>query len=417
LISTIAAAKGYNYNGVRELRIGTRYSGANWFGGLVNDVRFYDHALSVKEVRELSKALVVHYKLDDPYVEGTTNYLTAAGSCANWRNYTASTWATSIDSTCAIGNYVITYSAYIKNNTNVSVRVRCSPLYVAGSYGTVYGNWIAPGGQGWSSVTCDISNSDTYTGSFYPYVATSIAGTIPDMPNFQVLHAQAERNDHRTAWTLGGTTRAADTTVYDCSGYHKNGTVLNSISINTATGRYGASVIFNGTNAKIRLPTINFSGMANSYTFAWWQYNKGSGNMPWGFSDGNRLNVYHTSPLCWNTGDGSSNQFKDGSTTVPYSAVQNAWHHMAVTGDGTYAKLYIDGVYRGTATTYKAITGTQIYLSGWDTGTNYTFNGSKESDFRIYATALSAADVAELYHTEVAVDRNGSTLAREVVEV
>ena len=90
---------------------------------------------------------------------------------------------------------------------------------------------------------------------------------------------------------------------------------------------------------------------------------------------------------------------------------------MAVTGDGTYAKLYIDGVYRGTATTYKAITGTQIYLSGWDTSTSYTFNGSKESDFRIYATALSAADVAELYHTEVAVDHNGSTLAREVVEL
>ena len=287
----------------------------------INDFRIYNHCLSVKEVRELSKALVLHYKLDDPYVEGTTNYLTAAGSCANWRDYTASTWATSIDSTCAIGNYVITYSAYIKNNTNVSLRVRCSPLYVAGSYGTVYGNWIAPGGEGWSSLTCDISDSATYTGSFYPYVATSIAGTIPDMPNFQVLHAQAERNDHRTAWTLGGTTRAADTTVYDCSGYRKNGTVLNSISINAATGRYGASVIFNGTNAKIRLPAINFSGMANSYTFAWWQYNKGSGNMPWGFSDGNRLNLYHTSPLCWNTGDGSSNQFKDGSTTVPYSAV------------------------------------------------------------------------------------------------
>lgn len=392
-------------------------TGITVLNGRMNDFRLYDHCLSVKEVRELAKGLVLHYKLDDPYVEGTTNYLTAAGSCANWRDYTASTWAMSIDSTCAIGNYKITYSAYINNTTNVDLRVRCSPLLVAGSYSTLYGNWVKAGTVGWSTLTCDLTDSATYTGSFYPYVSSSVAGTIPAIPNFQVLHAQAERNDHQTAWTLGGTTRAADTTVYDCSGFHKNGTVLNSISAAASTGRYGASTIFNGTNAKIRLPVIDFSGMANSYTFAWWQYNTGSGNMPWGFSNGNRLNVYHTSPLCWNTGDGSSNPFKDGNTTVPYSAVQNAWHHMAVTGDGTSAKLYIDGVYRGTATTYKAITGTQIYLSGWNTGTSYTFNGSKEADFRIYATALSAADVAELYHTEAVVDRNSAVYAREVVEL
>lgn len=138
------ASQGSATADVSQLDIGG--TNASFLNGYLNDVRIYNHCLSVKEVRELSKALVLHYKLDDPYVEGTTNYLTAAGSCANWRNYTASTWATSIDSTCAIGNYVITYSAYIKNNTNVSVRVRCSPLYVAGSYGTIYGNWIAPGG-------------------------------------------------------------------------------------------------------------------------------------------------------------------------------------------------------------------------------------------------------------------------------
>ena len=157
-----------------------------------------------------------------------------------------------------------------------------------------------------------------------------------------------------------------------------------------------------------KLPIMDFSGMANSYTFAWWQYNTSTGNMPWGFSNGNRLNVYHTSPLCWNTGDGSSNQFKDGSTTITPASVQNAWHHMVVTGDGTSTKLYIDGVYRGTATTYKALTGTQIWISGWDSGTSYTFNGSKECDFRIYATALSADDVKSLYQNSAYIDSSGN---------
>ena len=35
-----------------------------------------------------------------------------------------------------------------------------------------------------------------------------------------------------------------------------------------------------------------------------------------------------------------------------------------MTADGTNNKLYIDGVYKGTAQTYKGITGTQIILSG-----------------------------------------------------
>lgn len=49
----------------------------------LNDVRIYDHALSQAEVKELSKALFVHYTFDDILTEATTNTSTVNG----WSTY------------------------------------------------------------------------------------------------------------------------------------------------------------------------------------------------------------------------------------------------------------------------------------------------------------------------------------------
>ena len=55
--------------------VGCSWTGSYALDGYLNDVRIYDHALSAKEVHEISKGLMLHYTFNDPYVEGTTNLI------------------------------------------------------------------------------------------------------------------------------------------------------------------------------------------------------------------------------------------------------------------------------------------------------------------------------------------------------
>ena len=55
---------------------------SNIFKGKLNDVRAFSHACSAKEVKEMAKGLVLHYKFDDEYILGATIY-----DCSGYRNH------------------------------------------------------------------------------------------------------------------------------------------------------------------------------------------------------------------------------------------------------------------------------------------------------------------------------------------
>ena len=52
------------------------------FKGKLNDVRAFSHACSAKEVKEMAKGLVLHYKFDDETILGATIY-----DCSGYRNH------------------------------------------------------------------------------------------------------------------------------------------------------------------------------------------------------------------------------------------------------------------------------------------------------------------------------------------
>ena len=93
----------------------------------------------------------------------------------------------------------------------------------------------------------------------------------------------------------------------------------------------------------------------------------------------------------------------------------NKFHYYTITGDGTTTKLYIDGDFKANAKTYKAITGTTLYFNGWDTSTSYKFCGCL-SDFKLFATALSADDIKRIYEEAIAFSKNATGVGYEVVE-
>lgn len=206
----------------------------------------------------------------------------------------------------------------------------------------------------------------------------------------------------------------------DTSGYGYHGTCTNASRpvITTDSPRRTRCVKFDTTSKYVRIS--NLPALGNNYTFAWWGWwpNSTAAIMFWGYTNGNRYNMYRSSSKLYNnTSDGSQNPFYTTGTTVAPAVGLGTWAHYAITGDGTSNKLYVNGSLYATAKTFKAITGTKITMPGWDTGKSYKGAGTEISDFRIYSTTLSAEDVRQLYEVSAKIDDSGNLHSYEFDEL
>lgn len=391
-----------------------------------NDFRIYDHCLSAREVKEISKGLCLHYKLGgvDGYFGGRNlvpNSYRLNGQWSAAGNYAGTTTVVAdsdarcgyhIESKCTIAGSGPHYPIFTKSSDKIgktytwSFEAKCSTSKTGTVGHECNGAKTITLTTTWTKYTHTWTFTDSQYHSFVFYPGFAV-GDILYIRDFKI-----EEGTKATSWTPAPSDNPAlynTNTEFDVSGFGNNASITGSVGSDGTSPRYDVSYIFNNTSTYVNR-TITTAGFSNSYTISYWAKKSNIDNcMAFGFADGNRLNLYPNSgTICWNTGDSAQNPFQSGGTNIALSKYNNnQWHHYAITGNGSVTKLYIDGVAVGNAKTYKAISGSQLFISGWSTAADYKWTGGSISDFRIYATALSAADVKELYNTPISLTNTG----------
>lgn len=352
---------------------------------LYNDFRIYDHCLSPKEVKEISKGLILHYPLNDAACSKNL------ASNTDWERTSGNEYMQILSTyqDAGIGEYTFSCEMKVAAGTP-SVNI----YYDDGGYirkynysvSDIYTNGVSNGklSQQWQKVVCKLTfSTETADSTVMPHISTYYrygSGAI-----ISVRNPKLEKG-----WNPNPIyTNSSYNTVYDCSGYQNNGTINGSLSCSADSPRYNKSCKF---GSGIIGATSGFAS-AQSYTF--WAnvvdkttqivFVDGASKLGFGISSG-----YF---LCSTTG-GTSTAYSIANLTI-------GWHHFAVVND----LLYIDGVLQENRSdvSYWLYSGSMLEIGNRSNGTSYPWKG-QISDFRVYVTALSEEDIKELYNTSCIIN-------------
>ncbi len=390
-----------------------------FYKGYMNDVRFYDHCLSPQEVAEIAKGLVVHYPLERRGLgqEGLSNFTL---NTSNWymEGLSGSEYNDTIMGHCL---KLITNSSDQRMYHNVP-----APTWQSGQIYTV--SFWAKADQ--NGRTCDMSRSiadfsPTFTLTtewkrYYGQItstATPGGGTLSFRINqsgatVYITNVKLEKGNVVTPYSPGqddplcSTLGLNSNIEYDGSGFQNNGTRTGTFTWNNNTpsgGLYPVSTVFNGSDNAIQTPNLTTIISDRFYTISCWVYKSviGSKNYQtiYGGPGGFELEMRNTSST-----DPAFRLHNWGGVTTPYEF--NKWYHFCFVHTDTDCKLYLNGELKITGSSAGIPSG-NYFVGAWNTSTGQNFDGLM-SDFRIYATALSANDIKSLYQNEAFIDTNGT---------
>jgi len=423
------------------------------------DVRVYDECLSPKQVKEISKGLVAHYKLDAPKANENfilrSDTITSGSQASGITRTYMNDGSMKIVSTSGNGNYASIGFAE-NSNTNVGNKLSVGDTYTIScdikiEEGTVFPTLFINSGNSykqlggvtlklntWQRIYYTSTWNDPGTG--YGNIALHL-GFSGAIGTYYFKNFKLEKGNF-TPWipaptdpmyTLRGYDRDVCT---DCSGNLYNLTKAGTETFNFDSARYSGSTKFGGTCADY-LYRDRFTWLTSPFTFNCWIYQT-SATSTSGSNTGNTLQFimsqgrdcgYAGFALC--SANGYARLYLGTATSGTYYTMNdntvnllNGWHMLTGTFDGTTAKLYVDGVQKVTQasavnpsweqTTCFAL-GKMSYNATSSTTTYFPFVGSI-SDAKIYATALSADDILTTYKNSGIIDNKGNVYAYEFKE-
>ena len=337
----------------------------------LQDFRIYNHALSAEEVKHISQGLVAHYTLGSASLASSGNLingLQGGGQCTISGN-----------SVSISGTNSDTYF-YIKT-TKAMTSGKLYRLSCIGSgfpSNAVYNFPIA-------------SQSNTGPGQIQvkngPCMLTFVANDTCANAGTQIIMDDLTRTSG--AGTISGLCLEEISSIADSSGYSRNLTITGNVSPADSV-RYDKSLKFNGSSyLSCTSPT------AEAKTLSLWAYigsaiPTSSQIMFADYKSKLGLGFYNSGTQIITRCSGTS------ATVGAVTLVKlNSWNHFCVV-NGSSNTLYING-------TAASMSGSNNWTHDTDTlmigmrsvGSGFT---DKISDVRLYATALSADDVKELYN-------------------
>lgn len=429
--------------------IGKRSSGTHLFQGTLNDFRIYDHCLSQKEVQELAKGLVLHYRLAGP---GQPNLIKASGPNEDgWGiNQSGGVFTKTITSECtsfevttqatswflyyhkfsnlsSVGlkpNTQYTYSFDCKSNQSFTLNIKL--LKGNGTSNLTNAKDVRiEGDNEWHRYKVTLTTNATLDISDQYFYMTG--GNVLSKTHFR--YAKFEEGPIATPWTphssdtLWTTMGYSNNIEYDCSGYKHNGTPVSTTTRPTwdaDSPRYTTSFNYSGKTSQANYTTSTDMNFTDNFSWAIWiKPNYTAGSAQYVFTGG-RADAGGYGYGLQVASATSCTIFYGNNGRYAVGAKSGEWHHVAFTKAGTTCKCYLDGklistnTFGGTNPTYSDGNGVGIGCFHY-TGDIYPYFG-KASDLRIYATCLSDDDIAELYRSAVIIDNTGKTYAYEYFE-
>ena len=436
---------------------------STYLNACVNDFRIYDHALSLKEIKEISKGLVLHYPLSKSGFGNdnlliNTHFDTRYSQTTGWdttKNGTllANSWG---GYNSGVNNQGTVYHAHLKevNNEYVYEYIKTASeswlgisqgglqsKLVAGNTYTfsweqycVEGNNYSHGGlyyykTGASSASFHIGsfsgNSGRVLNKWQKYTYTFTAPSDGDYSKnmswyiygmsggngiMYLKRFKLEEGSKATSWCPNSSDKLTtilglnNNEVYDCSGFENNGTRVGTFSWTENTPRYNTSTVFNGVDNAIQTPSLPTMITDKNYTISVWTYKDSIGSKSYqtiyGGQSGFELEARNSG--------GTSPQYVGWNWGKPVANYEfSKWNHFCFVHSDADCKLYVNGEYISSGTAKDSNPAGNYFIGAWKTSGQQNYEGLM-SDFRIYATALSADDVKLLYQVTTSADKNNN---------